>query len=403
VRWSRRLLLTLGLLGCSSGGIETISIGEVRVCRDPRPPAELPALQPDAHRTAFFSTHPLPQLVTAGGPVLRNPRIVAVFLGDDPLREPTEALLRSYGCTPAWHEAVAEYGVGDAVFERSIVLPAAPDVTGVAAFETWMRQQAGALGLRGEERVFVFFPPAGFPVPDQPCQGSMGFHASMTLETSDDVVVYAVINRCPGPLWTTPLDLRAHTTTHELMEMAVNPFPTSDPAWNGLDHAGFDVVSAGTENADLCNDLQAYTPDYPFPVASGWSNRRARAGFDPCAPPEPGRPIGVAASRRSPIDLGNGATEVDVDLDFFAEDPTTRFRWFALIDSNHCLKLVPKDGPLSDTFGDGETQHLTLIRQDDAGCAGQGTAGVDRLFIDVAKVTGRVLRDITVPIVGLPP
>jgi hypothetical protein len=384
-------------LGCSSGDPETISIGEVRVCREARPPTELPPLVPDAHRAAFFATRPLPLLETQGGPVLRNPRVVAVFFGDDPLREKTEALLKSYGCTSAWHEATSEYGVGDALYERSLVLPEFPAVEGIPAFEDWMRAQASTLGLRAGERIFVFYPPAGVRVPAPPCEGGLGYHASMTLDGGTSVV-YSVLNRCPTMLWATPWDMRAHITTHELMEMAVDPFPFADPAWIRLDGTGFEMVTVGTENADICNHFHLLPPDYPFPVTSGWSNRRARAGFEPCAPGDETKPFALAYPSTNRIDLSTGSATVD--LDFFADDPTLPIKWIATADTG-CVS-TRDDGTFDETLADGDTRHVELTVRPGVGCDSANTPH-PKLLIGLWTPDGWTLRNEAVPIVGLPP
>ena len=46
------------------------------------------------------------------------------------LQSETEAMLLSYGCTAAWRDAISEYGVDDAVYERSLVIPEFPSVHG---------------------------------------------------------------------------------------------------------------------------------------------------------------------------------------------------------------------------------------------------------------------------------
>jgi hypothetical protein len=125
-RWP--LILLCAVMACSTDGqrSDEISLGSVTRCEAPRAPAKLSPLDVDQRSTAFFSIHPLPLLQNHGGPVLSNPRIVAVFFGADPLQPETEALLQSYGCTSAWHEAVAEYGVGDAIYERSLRVAGIP-------------------------------------------------------------------------------------------------------------------------------------------------------------------------------------------------------------------------------------------------------------------------------------
>ncbi len=55
----------------------------------------------------------------------------------DPLQQKTELFLQSYGCNSAFRDAVNEYGVGDATYERSIVLPA--ETLPLATAPPWRR------------------------------------------------------------------------------------------------------------------------------------------------------------------------------------------------------------------------------------------------------------------------
>lgn len=302
------VLVVLALLGACSEADRQITVAEVTRCGPAQPPAVLPALVQSARQADFFGRHPLPQLLNQGGRVLRNPRVVAVFFGDDPLQESTEALLQSYGCTEMWREAVAEYGVGDATYERSVVVPSFPAVAGLREFEDWARNEP-SLGVEAGEHLYVFYPPRGAPAfGDASCTDNHAFH--LWFPHGSDLIPYAVVRECPQG--GSPLDHRSLSTTHELMEAAVDPFPGAATAWRGLDWPGWPASTLANENADLCGDHTLWSVDYPFVVASGWSNRRARAGQDPCSGAT-GR-FAVAMPDRRRVELVNGVATVDFEI-----------------------------------------------------------------------------------------
>jgi hypothetical protein len=359
-------------------------------------------LDADAHRMEFFAAHPMPLLQNQGGPVLRNPRIVAVFFGDDPLQRETEMLLQSYGCTNAWRQAVAEYGVGDAIYERSVVIPTFPDVDSVAKFEDWMKLEADALGLRGDQRTFIFYVPKGAFKSDDACTSEFGYHTSMTLGVGEleHEVVYALVEQCRLSSGATLLNQRAHTTAHELMEMAVDPYPSTNPGWKGIDNSriSLDLASqAADENADLCNDLLVVPSDYPFPVASGWSNRRAQAGFDPCTPSD--RPFAVAYPQQTSVDLSNGSAEFAVD--FYAEDPNARFLTFAnSVAYGKCVGAMVIPNVRGETLvADGDSVRVAL-RVLPAECRTAGS-GKPRVVIVLTTEDGQQLQQLIVELTGV--
>jgi hypothetical protein len=232
---------------------------------------------------------------------------------------------------------VAEYGVGDAIYERSLVLPEFPDIGAVADFETWMRQKAKTLGLIGRERTFLFFAPPGKYLPDQ-CISEDGYHTSMLVDSDgpDDPIVYGLLLQCAPQGWATARDNRFHGTTHELIEMAVDPYPLTDPAWQGVDSSRITLEIAtqiaGVENADLCNNVHVVPPDYPFVVTGAWSNRRAMAGLNPCTLDE--RPFAVLYPEQTSLDLTSGTAELDID--YFAEDPDAEFITIAALLGTTC-------------------------------------------------------------------
>jgi hypothetical protein len=93
------------------------------------------------------------------------------------------------------------------------------------------------------------------------------------------------------------------------------------PAWRGLDLDPSIWVPSdenyANENADFCDNRSYTRDDFPVATATAWSNRRARAGLEPCGPSP--YPFVMAGPRQKQIDLSN--RPVDLDVDVYDEDP----------------------------------------------------------------------------------
>jgi hypothetical protein len=351
---------------CSS----SIPVIELKRCGAAGHSPSSPELVADAHRAEFFRTHPLPLLQNQGGPILRNPKIVAVFFGNDPLKEETEAVAQSYGCTQYWKDAVLEYGVGELAYERSVVVPEFPKLEASDPSEriaTWLADQKEIIGQKTDDRIYVLFAPADVPTVN--CEEFRGYHS--TFEKDGKELVYAVVGYCPAPWFgATPLSARVKILSHELMEASLDPFPASQPGWVGLDSKMLSSDPGGSENADLCNERSLAPDDYPLALASGWSNRRAQAGFDPCTSSE--GTFVVPYPRSRVLDVTTPTSALDVDL--FSEDPDASYD--LRIDFHFCVSTGGR-------IKDGSTFHLSLSRIE-TGCIRQ--ASDTRMTVSVFKV-----------------
>lgn len=346
-----RDIVVVGLLWMGCGR----SVGEVTVCGAPRGPQLQPLTSSEAQR-AFAARHPWPMLQQQGGQVQQRARLVAVFFGDDPLREPTEALLQSYGCTRWWREAVAEYGVGDYVYARTIVVnepfPTPVDPASDGEFSGWVLDHQKLFAPAPDE-VLVFFAPEG--AYDR-CPRSLGWHSEALLGVHK--LPFALIKDCPPgkTTSTSAMDQRSRTTTHELLEIALNPFPQSAPAWRDLS-TGWWPATDYTENADLCDSIPIVTREYPFAMVSSWSNRRAALGLLPCSSNE--QPFVVALARESEIDLTTGSATMTVDV--YADLPNEEV---SLSISAGCAVAEPN----SVVAHGGDTFSIALTTAPDPGC-----------------------------------
>lgn len=299
-----------------------IAVATVTRCTEARAAEALPEITVEGRHQPFFAKHPLAPLVHRGGATIPSPRIIGIFLGDDRLQHATEALLQSFGCTRYWREAVGEYGIGDALYARTVAikeLPAAVVNHDYGAFVEWIRVGAAAklFGEMTPADVLLFFlPPNASVLPDD-CTGRLGGHSSL-LTADNTPLRYAYFTTCLPTANVVELLSRSHAVTHELMEMATDPDPDLNPGWRGLGPGlGAPSIrpSAGAlddEGADCCNNTLPEAPDYPFasqtpearrsisraeaPVSFSMSSRTTRRWSSRCAR--------ASRSRRTPARSG---------------------------------------------------------------------------------------------------
>jgi hypothetical protein len=244
------------------------------------------------------AAHPaLPQIVSLGGPLLRTPRVVPVFFGEDPLRADVEAYLRALANSSYWKGTTGEYGVGPLVVDPSIVVSvAAPSVLHEATARDWFKQvvtQSGAaFGTPTENSIYAIYPPSTtvVTVPTEPnvCAnglGGGGFHDSAIINGLS--IPFAIAARCSTSAGQTALDVYSATMSHELVETVTDPvYATAAFAQTDDAHAAFQIGTWG-EVCDLCEfapETEFRPPGVPGLSQRCWSNAAAAAGHDPCVP-----------------------------------------------------------------------------------------------------------------------
>jgi hypothetical protein len=193
-------------------------------------------------------------------------------------------------------------------------------------------------------------------------------------------VAYVVVPHCANFGGLKGIDSITATESHELIEAATDPFPTSTPAYGQTDeaHLYWLFVLGGGEVGDLCaQNADAFTKfaELPYTVQRTWSNKAALAGHDPCVPKLPGSvyfnavPVlsdtialnvgGTARMKGVKIPVGGSKT---IDVDLFS-DGDTKGTWnveardFATLSggtANLKLTLDRNSGQ------NGEKLHLTI-------------------------------------------
>jgi hypothetical protein len=249
------------------------------------PSATYPAFTPD-----------MPRLQNKGGRVLASPVIVTVTLPGETHAETLEALGDAIGTTAYWRAIVSEYGVGPATSgpEHHVRDATSPPASGrgedpVLAVERWLGSRLGDTATSKwpaptDDSLYIMYLAGGAAT--QLCdEGAGGLHGS--IDVSGKQVAYALVLDCDGTL-----ESETISASHELAEAAVDPYPDTSPAWQGVDddHLAWDLmVQAQDENGDLCEIYdEAYgafaAPQIASQVQRQWSNASAAAGHAPCVP-----------------------------------------------------------------------------------------------------------------------
>jgi hypothetical protein len=244
------------------------------------------------------AAHPdLPQVGTAGGPVLVTPKVRPIIYVDEVAATDIQAFLQELTHTSYWASVTAEYGVGAlTVLPPIMILSSAPKVTTDSALQSQLvANTSGSNPLWGAADpnvVYMYIIPSGATVNIQTstcCDDFGGYHSEVT--SGAVAVPYSVVCSCPGFLGATvsPIDERTTAMSHELVEAATDPFPASNPGYGIEDHADivWTVINGGGEVADMCafNDDAYFIPSgSTYMVQRSWSNAAAKKMQNPCVP-----------------------------------------------------------------------------------------------------------------------
>jgi hypothetical protein len=273
------------------------------------PAAPAPTMTPPLDHGSVSTTYPafapdIAQLVNQGGRVLTSPVVVTVTWSDDPNVATLESVGDSIGASPFWKTVVGEYGVGALTSGASnhvhlttpLVLstdPNADPVSPIMQLITDALANPAASGWPAPTDQSLYIVYLHGANADTLCQqGAGGLHDSVKVGDKD--IPFAISAACsdgPGGMFDA-LESATISASHELAEAAVDPFPSTAPAWVGLsgDQLAWELLQFGQdENGDMCEFYDdAYgmsgAPQLPFMVQRTWSNKSAAAGHAPCVP-----------------------------------------------------------------------------------------------------------------------
>jgi hypothetical protein len=274
---------------------------------------QFPASIPDA-----------PQVLSAGGSVIANPKVVAITFAGEDRADDIEAFVAGIGATSYWHDATAEYGVGPLTALAPVRLTETPPAnTTDQEIQAWV---AGKLdGTHPEfatpslDTIYAVFYPATTTITQggsKSCSAFGGYHNEAPLKAGLNVA-YAVLPRCTDPRLGM-FDYLTSAASHELIEASTDPRPLTDPAYGTLDDAHFvwERFLGGAETGDMCaqNVNADYKPaDFPYTVQRNWSNASAAAGQDPCVPADPSMPYFNAAPATPMDDMALTFAQQEID------------------------------------------------------------------------------------------
>lgn len=271
-----------------------------------------------------FQHAPLPQVVTLGGPVLTAPKVLPILYATDTGAADVQAFLQELAGSPAWGQTTAEYGVGPLTVLPAVTMTtAAPKTIADSTLQSILvantTGSSPPWGPADPQTIYLFVLPQGTIEQDSDgacCTAFDGYH--WEARAGGTSVPYALSCACPGfdgPS-VTALQERTVDMSHELVEAATDPLPSSNPAYTEEDaqDAVWTVVTDG-EVADMCefnDDANVVPPGATYMIQRSWSNAAAARGDNPCVPvvtPTPYLNSFPALSSVTDSTLGNFQTQ----------------------------------------------------------------------------------------------
>lgn len=376
--------------------------------------AEASVRQPSPVYPAFRPTPP--QVVNSGGPVLRAPRVVPIFVASSAstnwVDEDAELeFMRRYVTSATWLAQVSEYGVGVGTVDAAIHSDGAGLPTGTMTatrLRTWVLSQIEhrAWGEPTEDVMYVLMLDSSRQVSSGDsvtCRGIGGYHSDLR-DSERRSIAYAVIPECGEGI-----DSITRVLSHEILEAATDPYPNAQPAWaqpstKSPPEGAWAIAYTGGELGDMCehrSDSTVRPDDVGYEVSRSWSNRAAAAMQDPCVPTfgattyfnaAPSLPdvvtltnrarTGTVASHGLVIPVGGSRT---IDVSLFSTAPT-RGTWRVSARELNFDGAAPAFSFRWDhTAGfNGDVLHLTVTARDEApeGRAFQIVSTLDRVTTD---------------------
>ena len=321
---------------------------------------------------------PWPVLQNQGGPVLKDPALVALVPANHALAAELGAFTASVPSSRWWSAVSAESGLGTLTAEThtTAAWTGAFDDGGVSSY-VQAAITAGTIPKPNGHRLYLLFVPDA--VTGQ-CVGQLGYHDTWPKGGQSPGDVLAVVEWCPpDPLVPAQEDELTWTASHEIAEGSTNPQFGSAPAWVMATPASepwtespwFSVVG---EVGDLCDS--SFELEGGFLYERVWSVSAAAQGGDPCIPSVSASYWDVSnVSTPGWIEVKPGAT-VDVPLTGWSSAPAPP--WWQLgtyvtrSSSGFSGASVSITSPRSGWFG--SCPHLPIA--DDAGAAGTVTLHV---------------------------
>lgn len=224
----------------------------------------------------------LPIVPTAGGPTLRNARLVVVSYAEAPATSVLATLEAVSGSE--WLGALREYGIVDARVVRTwVVEREAPWGVSIDEVRALVADARSALGLT-DELVFVVYPRKTTVF----LGGKTGCRALSDHHGASFGAPWVVLPTCAGSGELDDDESMQVRATRALANALTNPDPLDRPAYD-LDSTTSPWIALGRGVGDLCPYLTHSERGRRF--ARVWSNAAAAADREPCVPAPSAPPL----------------------------------------------------------------------------------------------------------------
>ena len=267
-----------------------------------------------------------------GGVILAHPAITIATMAGDPNTDAAIAF-GQWVATSNWLSTVgADYGVHDGTYvgHATVTAPTAAPLT-YDDYARWVTSllTSGALSPpTSPDALYVIFTPEGFGG-DTTCMYGTGFHNETTFEGAP--IAYAIVFNCTSPTQPYPFPYIEETASHEVIEAATDPRPTTHPGWVFNDPMSPQYIIG--EVGDLCG-AEEMTIDGHL-VQRAYSNTAAARDGDPCVPEDPstGPYFSVDLSPKT-TQLATPGSTVHYTLTGWSSAPTSDWNIYLQPDTN---------------------------------------------------------------------
>jgi hypothetical protein len=315
-------------------------------------------VRPDAGSAGTGHRPPEPQIPFLGGPILVNPNLVTVTFKGYPYEQQVQAF-GDWVVGSQWFAAVGrDYGVGPSAVHLQKVVIADPPALILARADV-----AQLLASRILDGTL----PA--PVPGLLYAVYFPSHVTLTLEGSSTSCLdfggyhgegatqqgvrfpFAAMPTCVGLEAAGDLATVEVAASHEIIEVASDPFPDTGPAYAISDATN--PWHTEPEIGDPCTTL--VLEDQGFTVQRIWSNSAAASGLQPCIPAPTGVPY-FNTEAQGPIPLVAPGAASDFQLTGYATDSVPDWN----LDASHTFGFDTGPQLGRTTLNDGFQTTLTL-------------------------------------------
>jgi len=309
---------------------------------------------------------PMPVIPNLGGPTLAPLSLVTITFSADP-NSTADGAFGDFLVGSMWLATVgADYGITSATHVKKVVLAdTAAKTVSDSDIQTLLagKIKDGTLPSAASTLYLIYYPPgtvvqSAFGGADTCVSvGNAaigGYHWEGRNGTTP--FPYAVVPTCANEALA---DIQA-SASHEIMEGATDPFPSSNPAWV-LTDATNPWSTLDGETADFCELLT--TTEGGFSLQQVWSNSAAKANDrDPCIP-APSEPFYNATATPGKVQSVAAGQSFTFDVKGWSSAPTSP--WMISADAISSplaggASFDPKPMLDATMMQNGQTAHLTV-------------------------------------------